>query len=258
MARPKKPGLDYFPKDVNFYSDRKIRRLLSKHGLNGLIVYDYLLCLVYSENGYYIENDNDICFDIKDGLNNLVSEEFIDEVITSCLNIGLLSKKIYDNHNKLTSKGIQERYLQAKRRAVISKDYDITERKNANQEPEQPKAPEDKKQTPEPFRIPHAKDKYKDDYHNKDDLRAFAFVQQQKPTAFEQRFKMPNWRYIKDKKRFVDYFNNIVDEKKLDYDPDVLIPRLCRLATTWRANQDKTDDKQQSATKQTSNIPTND
>lgn len=254
MARPKKPGLDYFPKDVNFYSDRKIRRLLSKHGLNSLIVYDYLLCLIYSENGYYIENDADIYFDIKDGLNNLVSEEFVEQVLTSCLKFGLLSIAVKEKHNKLTSKGIQERYLQAKRRAVINKDFDVTETKKDNKESE---PPEPERQPRENFRIPHAKDKYKDGYYNKDNLRAFAFIQQQKPVDFEQRFKMVHWRYIKDKKKFVNYFDNIVDEKKMDYDPDVLIPRLCRLADTWKDNQQKTEDKYQSATKQTTNIPTN-
>ena len=32
MARPPKTGLDYFPKDVDFYNDYKIMDLLEKYG----------------------------------------------------------------------------------------------------------------------------------------------------------------------------------------------------------------------------------
>lgn len=33
MARTIKTGLDYFPLDVNFLQDRKIRRIIRKHGV---------------------------------------------------------------------------------------------------------------------------------------------------------------------------------------------------------------------------------
>ena len=31
MARISKPGLDYFPLDVNFFQDRKVRRISNRH-----------------------------------------------------------------------------------------------------------------------------------------------------------------------------------------------------------------------------------
>ena len=254
MARPKKKGLDYFPKDVNFYSDRKVRRLLSKHGLNSLLVFDYLLCLIYSENGYFINHDEDITFDIKDGLNNLVSEEFVKLVLNSCFDVGLLSYEMDKEYNILTSKGIQNRYLQAKRRGSVDQKYMLVELKD-KEEPQQKSSSE--QQPSRPDVPPHQKDSYKYAGANTDNLRAFAFAQQQKPRKFSEQFQMKHWRYIKDKKRFIEYFNNIVDEKQIDYNPDVLIPRLCRLATTWVENQKKFDNEKQANTKQTSNIPTN-
>lgn len=259
MARPKKAGLDYFPKDVNFYSDRKIRRILAKHGMEGLIVYDYMLCLIYSEDGYFIERDNDLSFDISDALNYKVDESFVDEVINTCLKVNLFNKKVFDQQNKLTSKGIQERYLSAKRTAEIS--YELNLIPESKSQKQSLKTPDKKDQNPKNIepqkkheRPEHAKDKYQETI-NKDDLRAFEFAQQQKPTKFEQRFKMKHWAKIKDKQRFKDYFNDMVDEKGMDYDPDKLIGGLSRLATTWVKNQSKYDDQNQSQTKQTSKIP---
>ena len=53
MARPPKTGLDYFPKDVDFYNDYKIMDLLEKYGPVGTIIYDVILTEIY-RNGYYL------------------------------------------------------------------------------------------------------------------------------------------------------------------------------------------------------------
>lgn len=54
MARPLKKGLTYFPFDVDIFQDGKIRRLRSRYGNDGIIAYIYLLCSVYSSEGYYL------------------------------------------------------------------------------------------------------------------------------------------------------------------------------------------------------------
>ena len=257
MSRPKKPGLDYFPKDVNFYSDRKIRRLLAKHDMQGVVVYDYMLCLIYSEGGYYIEFDNDLCFDISDALNYKVNEGFVAEVIKTCIEINLISKSIYEKHNKITSKGIQERYLMAKRNAEIDEQLNVCKAKKSKAKagkPDKPKAEKPDKQ-PQPQQRPeHDKDKYINGY-NKDSLRAFQYAKQQAPIDFQQRFEMKYWKQIKDKQKFVDYYNDMIDEQNKEYIPKSLIGALCRLANTWTSNQDKYSQQNQSETKQTSNIP---
>ena len=56
MARISKPGLDYFPLDVNFLQDRKVRRISCRHHAAGIAALTSLLCLIYKEKGYYINN----------------------------------------------------------------------------------------------------------------------------------------------------------------------------------------------------------
>ena len=47
MARPKKQGLDYFQKNVDFYQDIKIRKLIRHKGIQAVSVYDILLCTLH-------------------------------------------------------------------------------------------------------------------------------------------------------------------------------------------------------------------
>ena len=54
MVRISKPGLDYFPLDVNFLQDRKVRRISCRHHAAGIAALTSLLCLIYKEKGYYI------------------------------------------------------------------------------------------------------------------------------------------------------------------------------------------------------------
>jgi hypothetical protein len=116
MARPQKIGLDYFPLDVNFYGDIKIRRLMRNNGGGkAAFVYVTLLCKIY-ESGYYMVWDDDMSFMLSDITG--FEEGMIRECIKSCLQFGLLDKELFDSHAILTSKGIQLRYLSATRRRV--------------------------------------------------------------------------------------------------------------------------------------------
>lgn len=54
MARPKKQGIDYFPLDVNFFSDVKIRKIARACGSQSTSILICLLCNIYKDNGYYI------------------------------------------------------------------------------------------------------------------------------------------------------------------------------------------------------------
>ena len=108
MARPKKQGLEYFTKNVNFYQDIKIRKLIRHKGIQAVSVYDILLCQIYAV-GYYLEWDDDLPFVIAE-VSNLQEDTIID-VIYYALSIGLFDQTIFDNHKVLTSYGIQERYF---------------------------------------------------------------------------------------------------------------------------------------------------
>ncbi|MCS3006250.1 DUF4373 domain-containing protein [Bacteroides thetaiotaomicron] len=64
MARISKPGLDYFPLDVNFFQDRKVRRISNRHHAAGIAALTSLLCLIYKEKGFYVAWNQDTLFDI--------------------------------------------------------------------------------------------------------------------------------------------------------------------------------------------------
>ncbi len=46
MARPFKEGLDYFPLDVDFLDDKKVKLIKAEFGAKGILVLIYLLTLV--------------------------------------------------------------------------------------------------------------------------------------------------------------------------------------------------------------------
>ena len=108
MARPKKQGLDYFTKNVNFYQDIKIRKLIRHKGIQAVSVYEILLCQIYAV-GYYLDWDDDLPFIISE-ISDL-QEDYIDNTIHYMLSIGLLDQDLYDKHHILTSHGIQERFF---------------------------------------------------------------------------------------------------------------------------------------------------
>ena len=121
MARPAKPGLDYFPLDTDMFCDMRIRRLIRRCGGEAVAVYTLLLCTVY-RSGYYIVADDDLSFMLSE--QSGLDEAYILKVIGSCIDIGLFDKALYDSDRVLTSRAIQERYrticTQCHRTSVIS------------------------------------------------------------------------------------------------------------------------------------------
>ena len=125
MARTIKRGLDYFPFDVDFFQDIRIRKLIKYQGGKAVTVYALLLCTIY-KNGYYAEWDKELPFIISE--QSGYTEAYIQEVIDCCLNIGLLSKVMFESDKVLTSKGIQERYRRicsSSRRNSVIAEYNL-------------------------------------------------------------------------------------------------------------------------------------
>ncbi len=111
MARPKKQGIDYFPLDVDFFSNIKIRKIARACGPQATSILICLLCNIYKENGYYILWDEDLPFVIADSVG--VSEGAVKEVILKAIYVGFFDKDIYEKHKVLTSYGIQNRFKSA-------------------------------------------------------------------------------------------------------------------------------------------------
>lgn len=120
MGRKKKIGLTWFRMDVDIFQDIKIRKLIRRQGGKAFTVYALLLGSIY-RNGYYMRWDTELPFIISEQTG--YDEVYIQEVIKSCLSLGLFSEKLFNTEGVLTSIGIQTRYLDAlnymKRKAEI-------------------------------------------------------------------------------------------------------------------------------------------
>lgn len=108
MARISKPRLDYFPLDVNFFQDRKVRRISNRHHAAGIAALTSLLCLIYKEKGFYVAWNQDTLFDISQEV--CCEEEEMQAIIDDCLSVGLFDTYIYKEYGILTSQAIQEQY----------------------------------------------------------------------------------------------------------------------------------------------------
>ena len=136
MGRLPEEGLKYFPLSVGFFSDRRIRRLISEFGGNGALLYLYLIAEAYKSKGYYLVWDMDTQDAIVADLG--VSEGFIKQVITYCVSRTLLIEStLADGVTVITSPGIQERFQEIKKtlKRDISVEREIWVLSEENTEP---------------------------------------------------------------------------------------------------------------------------
>lgn len=110
-GRPTKQGIDYFPMDVGFFSDVKIRKISRACGSQSTSILICLLCNIYKDEGYYILWDEDLPFVIADTVG--VSEGAVKEVLIKALQVGFFDNTLYEKYKILTSSGIQKRFLLA-------------------------------------------------------------------------------------------------------------------------------------------------
>ena len=110
MARPIKDGVEYFPFDVGFFDDDKVKYLRQKHKAKGMYMLVFLLCDLYRKNGYFMEWD--------EGKQSLLADDMrcADEVslarlVEGCLSCGFFDKRVFEAYGVLTSAGIQRRYI---------------------------------------------------------------------------------------------------------------------------------------------------
>lgn len=110
-GRPTKQGIDYFPMDVGFFTDVKIRKISRACGSQSTSILICLLCNIYKDEGYYILWDADLPFVIADTVG--VSEGAVKEVLIKSLQVGFFDQELYEKYKILTSSGIQKRFLLA-------------------------------------------------------------------------------------------------------------------------------------------------
>lgn len=111
MARPTKKGLDYFPLDVGFLRDKKVRLLRAEYGASSVLFVLYVWCKAYEEDGYFLKWDKDEALIAADELRE--SPTYISEVLRGCLSRSLFDEGVFQMFGILTSAGIQRRYLRS-------------------------------------------------------------------------------------------------------------------------------------------------
>lgn len=124
MARPTKTGLDYYPMDVGFLRDKKVRLLRSEFGASSVLFVLYVLGKVYEGDGYFLAWDKDELLLAADELRE--PPTYISEVLQGCLTRSLFDERVYQAFGVLTSAGIQRRYLRGcekRDEIVVIKEY---------------------------------------------------------------------------------------------------------------------------------------
>ena len=111
MARPIKEGLDYFP--LNVVLNSKFEIIEARFGIKGFAVIVKLFQHIYGTKGYYCEWDEDVLFVFAKRIG--VGANSVSEILNTAIKKGIFDEETYKKHSILTSEGIQQRYVEAKR-----------------------------------------------------------------------------------------------------------------------------------------------
>jgi hypothetical protein len=118
MARPPKEGLDYFPLDVGIDQDDKLVVPIGKYGMQGYGIIIRLMSEIYKKSYFYPWSEKEQ-YVLANKVN--VDINLINEIVNECTKWGFFNEKMLGNHQILTSRGFQIRYIEAaKRRKSIT------------------------------------------------------------------------------------------------------------------------------------------
>ena len=114
MVRPLSRGIEYYPLDVDFLNDLKIKKIMKSCGPNSIAIIILLLGNIYKDEGYFMKWDEDVCFLVADAVG--AKEVYVKEVLKKCLQVDLFSSELFEKFKIITSKGIQKRFFEITKR----------------------------------------------------------------------------------------------------------------------------------------------
>jgi hypothetical protein len=116
MPRPYKIGLDYFPLDTDFFTNKKTKSLRRAHDSIGVLTYLNLMCRVY-RNGYYYKFDDleelsmDIAEEIASNQLRRVASS-VTETINYLVGRGILDEGLFER-GIISGVAMQEQYVRS-------------------------------------------------------------------------------------------------------------------------------------------------
>lgn len=141
MARKKmlEDGIEYFPFSVKMLRDKKLKLIKGEFGVNGILIFIYLLSLIYEENGYFKKWSNDDCILISEEIGCGCTHGTVAETVKGCIRRSLFDNRMFTMFNIITSAGIQRRYIRAasqREEIQIIKEYWLLNDENRKDIPE--------------------------------------------------------------------------------------------------------------------------
>lgn len=138
MARPLKEGVDYFPLDVDFFTDKKIKLIRAQFGVKGVYIVLAIMASIYQTGGYYKKWCDDDFLLMSEDVAGDCSTQLMSDVLTASFKRGIFDYSIFTQCGVITSAGIQRRYLRmvSKRTCIpIIREYWLLNEKDENDVP---------------------------------------------------------------------------------------------------------------------------
>ena len=108
-----KEGISFFSFDTGFFQDKKVRLIKGEFGAKGVEILLRVLCVIYSDKGYYMNCSEDDCYLMSEGVGCDCTPNLIGEVINRCVKRGIFNEEVFNAFGVITSHGIQIRYINA-------------------------------------------------------------------------------------------------------------------------------------------------
>src|SRR5690625_3257802 len=115
-------GIPYFSLHTDLLSDRRVKLLRAEFGIKGFGIWIDLLIQIYADEGYFLKWDDETKLLFASDVGE--SGNLVDEVVKGSVKRGLFDKSVFDQFKVLTSKRIQETYLNAIKRRTTETEID--------------------------------------------------------------------------------------------------------------------------------------
>lgn len=121
-----KDGRKFFYFPTAFFADRKVKILKARYGSDGMILYIYLMCEIFREDGYFLRFDDDFEYIISSELN--MNYEKIGQILNFLLERSLFSDTLFKSDKVLTSREIQLTFQEAVKGKAVKNPVAVRER----------------------------------------------------------------------------------------------------------------------------------